>query len=50
MAEEKGQAYDEAPGMDYAEHHRTYDRFIWLSVRTTVAVVVILILMAMFLL
>ncbi|GGC64052.1 aa3-type cytochrome c oxidase subunit IV [Chelatococcus reniformis] len=40
---------DGHPDMDYAEHHRTYDRFIAFSKWTIVAIIVILALMAFFL-
>ncbi|MCX5496581.1 aa3-type cytochrome c oxidase subunit IV [Kaistia dalseonensis] len=36
--------------MDYAEHERTYDFFIGLTKYGTIAVVIILVLMAIFLL
>ena len=36
-------------GMDYAEHERTFGRFVWFAKNGTITVVVILILMAFFL-
>lgn len=42
-------AEDHVP-MDYREHERTYDGFIRLSKFSTVAVIAVLVLMAIFLL
>lgn len=39
----------EPPRTDFADHQRTFDAFIWLSKWTIAAVVIVLILMAVFL-
>ena len=50
MAEHGTVEYANANGNDYAEHERTYRRFIQLAKWGTASVVVLLILMAVFLL
>lgn len=50
MAEQGTVEIGTATGTDYEDHARTYDGFIALSKYGTIAVVVILILMAIFLL
>lgn len=50
MADEVTVELGTATGTDYDEHARTYDGFINLSKYGTVAVVIVLILMAFFLL
>jgi hypothetical protein len=39
----------DSPYMDYAEHERTYQGFLWAAKWATITIAVILILMAIFL-
>lgn len=50
MAELQGYEINKAAQMDYAAHNRTYSGFLAMFKYGTIAVVVILVLMAMFLL
>ncbi|WP_082491026.1 aa3-type cytochrome c oxidase subunit IV [Aureimonas sp. Leaf454] len=50
MAELQGYEINKAAQMDYAEHRRTYSGFLAMFKYGTIAVIVLLILMAMFLL
>lgn len=43
-------AHDVPPQNDYNDHRQTYDAFIGMTKWTTIGVIVLLILMAMFLL
>ena len=40
---------DTSSDMDYAEHERAYDTFIWLTKWSVIIVTIVLILMAIFL-
>lgn len=42
-------AENEENAMDYAEHERAYETFLWLTKWTTIVTVVVLVLMAIFL-
>ncbi len=50
MSDHNEVAYSTADGNDYAEHEATYDFFIGLVKYGTAAVIIVLILMAIFLL
>lgn len=49
MAEHAEIEYATAPGNDYAEHERTYERFLGLLKWHVYAIIIILLLMAFFL-
>lgn len=48
MAEHEQEPVETGAPMDYAEHNRTYDRFLTLTKYTTAHILILLIVMALF--